>query len=472
MPPRSDLLFLTFLFCFTLTCIGLAGPAGGNDTAPATGSPLPAAVVYDRIISAALADSYAYERLQELCDTIGPRLCGSPHMESAIAWAVEVMQRDGFDRVWTEPFTVPHWVRGEEWAEVTAPTPFKLTLIGLGRSVGTPSAGIEAEVLAVKDFAELRARAGEAAGKIVLFNPPWEGYGKTVRYRVDGASAAAEHGAVACLIRSVTDYSLGAPHTGVMAYADSVPKIPAAALTVEDAGRLYRLAQRGLRPRVRLYMEAQILPDTETANVLGEIRGREKPAEIVLIAGHLDSWDTGTGAHDDGAGSVIALAAARLLKSLDLIPRRTVRVVLYGCEEYGRVAGDAYLDTHVNEIDRHVAAIESDSGGFAPRGFSVRSDSLVLARVAQLARPLAVVGGDSVWSGWSGVDIHPVVERGVPGIGHRTRSEDYFHYHHSPADTFDKIDPSALARNVAAVAALLYAIADDPVPLRDLAGVQ
>ncbi len=420
-----------------------------------------------RIIASAIGDDFAYELLEELCDSIGPRLCGSPAMERAAAWACAAMQEAGFEAVRVETFPVSYWERGEEWAEVTAPVPGTLTILGLGRSIGTPAAGIEAEILAVRDFAELENRSVEAAGKIVLFNPPWEGYGRTVRYRRDGAVRAAAHGAVACLIRSVTNFSLNTPHTGVMTYADTIPRIPAAALTVEDAGRLYRLAQRGQHPRVRLFMAARTHSDATSANVIGEIPGRERPDEIVLVSGHLDTWDTGTGAHDDGAGCVIALAAARQLYILDLKPRRTVRVVFYGCEEFGGVAGDAYRDAHRDEIDRHVAALEGDSGGFPPAGFSLRADSLVIARVAELAAPLRVLAADSVWAGWAGMDIQSLVELGVPGIGQHTRADDYFWYHHSPADTFDKIDSAALAKNVAALAVLLYALAEDPTPLRD-----
>jgi carboxypeptidase Q len=445
---------------------------GTTSVAPAdTGLPAPANRIQSetayRIIAAALADDFAYEILGELCDTIGPRLCGSPPMEAAAAWAVAVMEQAGFTAAWTESFPVSHWQRGEEWAEVTQPVPFKLDLLGLGRSVGTPAQGIEAEVMAVRDFAELAGRASEAAGKIVLYHPPWQGYGKTVRYRRDGAIRAAAHGAVACLIRSVTKDNSSTPHTGVMAYADTVPRIPAAALTVEDAGRLYRLAKRGLRPRVKLFMSARTDTAAFSSNVVGDIRGRERPDEIVLVSGHLDSWDTGTGAHDDGAGAIVALAAARQLKMLGLIPRRTIRVVLYGCEEFGTVAGDAYRDAHRDEVDQHVAAIEADSGGFRPAGFSVRADSSLVNRIKQMTVPLHLLAADSVWAGWAGVDIHPLVELGVPGIGLRTHADDYFLYHHSPADTFDKIDPTDLARNVATMAVLLYALAEDPISLRE-----
>jgi carboxypeptidase Q len=339
---------------------------------------------------------------------------------------------------------------------------------GLGLSDGTGPDGIEAEILAVRDFEELEQRADRAAGKIVLFYPPWEGYGKTVQYRSRGASAAARHGAVACLIRSVTDTSLATPHTGMMHYDDDVTRIPAAAVTVEDAGRLYRLYQRGLAPRVHLYMEAQNRGETTDANVIGEVRGREFPEQIVLVGGHLDSWDVGTCAHDDGAGCVIALAAVRLLKIMDLIPRRSLRVVLFAGEEMGGYGGRAYREAHRDEADHYAAALESDSGAFPPAGFTVRADSLVIERIAGYCAPLAMIGADEVREGWSGVDIRPLTEEGVPGIGHRVHNEPYFSYHHSPADTFDKIDPEQLAKNVAAVAALLYAIADDEVSLRSL----
>lgn len=461
------------------TALPVGAPAGDPAASGASAAVVPppadttvgadpvAHAVAFRIMAAALADDYAYEILGELCDTIGPRLCGSPRLKAAADWAVSVMEQAGFSAVCTEPFPVSHWQRGEEWAEVKQPVPFRLTLLGLGRSIGTPADGIEAEVLAVRDFAELESRADQADGKIVLYFPPWEGYGKTVRYRRDGAIRAAAHGAVACLIRSVTRDGSSNPHTGVMAYADTVPRIPAAALTVEDAGRLYRLARRGLRPRVHLTMSTRTDTAATASNVVGDILGREKPDEIVLVSGHLDSWDTGTGAHDDGAGAIIALAAARQLKVLGLIPRRTVRVVLYGCEEFGTVAGDAYHDAHRQETARHVAAIEADSGAFRPAGFSVRADSTIIARIREMTVPLRLLEADSVWAGWAGVDIQPLVEQGVPGIGLRTHADDYFLYHHSPADTFDKIDPAELARNVAAMAVLLYALAEAPASLRE-----
>jgi carboxypeptidase Q len=430
---------------------------------PVTG---PAACATGRIVGAALVDDWAYDTLGELCDRIGQRLAGSPRMAAAIDWAVATLARAGFDSVWTEAVTITRWVRGEEEGQVVAPVAFPLRLTALGTSVGTPAAGLEAEVLAVRDFAELDERAGEAVRRIVLFDEPWEGYGKSVRYRWRGASAAARHGAVACLIRSVTGNSLATPHTGVMSYVDSLPRIPAAAITIEDAGRLHRLCDRGLRPRVQLRLGAHAAGEVTSANVVADLRGRERPQEIVLLGAHLDSWDLGTGAHDDGAGCAIVMGAARLLHELGLRPRRTVRVVLFESEEFGGQGGEAYHEAHAGEIARHVAALESDSGAFAPDGFSVRGDSLAVLRVRELAAPLAHLGAAAVVSGGAGVDVGPIVRAGVPGIGHRTDSGGrYMDYHHSPADTFDKIDPAELARNVAVVAALAFALAEDPQPL-------
>jgi carboxypeptidase Q len=379
------------------------------------------------------------------------------------------MREAGFDAVWTEPVVVPHWERGHEWALCTSPVPFELTMIGIGLSDGTGPEGIAAELLVVEDFDELEKRSAEAAGKIVLFDMPWEGYGKTVRYRIRGASAAARHGAVACLIRSVTDWSLATPHTGMMRYDDDAPRIPIAAVSVENAGRMRRLADAGLQPRVHLFMEARHRGETTCLNTLGDLRGRDLTDEIVLAGGHLDSWDTGTGAHDDGAGCLITLAAVRLLKEMDLVPRRTLRVVLFTAEEIGAYGGDAYRDAHADELPRHVAALECDSGAFPIRGFSVQAPPSVVAHVQGLAAALAPLGQLEIRKGGSGADVGPIVKQGVPGIGHRVRGEDYFHYHHSPADTFDKIDPEHLAANVAAVAALVYALAEEPVSLRDLA---
>lgn len=422
----------------------------------------------EMLLAAALADTYTYDKLGELCDTVGSRLVGSQGMKNAVDWAVRSMRAAGFDSVWTEPVTVPHWTRGTEWARCAAPVEFALEISGMGLSDGTAGKVLEAEVLAVRDFDELEARAAEAPGRIVLFNPPWEGYGKTVQYRVHGASRAARHGAVAVLIRSVTGNSLGSPHTGMMQYADDAPRIPIAAVTVEDAGRLHRMCRRGLRPVVQLFMAAENHGPTTSWNVLGDIRGRQKPEEIVLVSGHLDSWDVGPCAMDDGAGVALALGAGQLILQQDQRPRRTVRVVHWTCEELGGQGGRAYLEAHAAELDRHVLALESDSGAYAPRGFSVEADSAVVAAVADLAAPLARLAGPDwqVAPGGSGVDVGPIVRAGVPGVGHRVDTSGYFDVHHSRADTFEKVDRDLLARNLAAIAGLIHAVADSPVSLK------
>ncbi len=461
------------LLAASLTGCAAPGRTGTRSDTAAPTSRYPAiAAATEQIIAAALQDTFAYDWLQTLCDRVGHRLAGSPGMQAAVELSAHTMRQAGLDSVWLEPVTVPYWIRGHEAARCTAPRVFEMPVLAMGFSDGTGPDGIEAEVLAVRDFDELEARADEAPGKIVLFNPPWTGYGGTVRYRTAGASAAARHGAVACLIRSVTNRSLSTPHTGMMRYADDAPRIPGAALTVEDAARLFRLCRRGERVRVHLQLGAENRGEITCHNVIGDLKGREQPEQIVVIGGHLDSWDVGTCAHDDGAGCAVTFGAIQLLKQLDLRPRRTVRLVHFTGEEFGGHGGRAYHDAHAHELDDHVAAFESDSGCFPPRWFSISApDSLVDTVVAQLTgllgESLAPLGVDEIKPGWSGVDIRPVVDAGAIGIGHRMDNPDYFDYHHSPADTFDKIDLEIMRRNVAAVAALIYAIAESPASLRD-----
>ena len=428
----------------------------------------PVPLVMQHVLETAMTDSSAYALLEELCDVAGARLSGSANYELAVEWAIDRMTDAGLVNVRREPVLVPHWERGDESAWLLEPHQSRLTMIGLGGSVGTPQGGVEADVLAVSDFDELEARADEAAGRIVLFDAPWEGYGRTVQYRVRGAIAAAKHGAVGCLIRSVTPARDCTPHTGVMSYdeGDTIPRIPAAALSVEDAARLHRQFDRGLPVRVRLEMAAEWHDSVLSANVIGELTGREHPEEIVVVSGHFDSWDAGCGAHDDGAGCVIAMEAAALLQRMGLQPRRTIRVVLFADEEMTQTGGKAYAADHADELANHVAAIESDSGGFPPRGFTVNGDSLSIAKLAELTKPLESFGAASVTAGWDGVDISFMADAGVPLIGHRTDNPDYFTYHHSPSDTIDKVDPADLQQNVAVVAALLWALAESETPLR------
>ncbi len=419
----------------------------------------------DRIIDAALSDSAAYRRLAVLVDRFGHRFSGSESLERAIDWILREMQADGLANVRGEPVMVPRWVRGQESAELVSPRVRRLPMLGLGGSVGTPRGGITAPVLVVRGFEELTMRAGEAAGKIVVFNVPFTTYGETVRFRVAGAVAAARVGAVASLIRSVTPVSLQTPHTGSMQYADTARRIPHAAITVEDAELLQRLQDRGERVVVRLRMAARLHPDVPSRNVVAELVGRERPDEVVVVGGHIDSWDVGQGAMDDGGGSVAAWEAVRLLTRLGLRPRRTIRVVLWTNEENGLGGGRAYRDAHADQLDAHVLAIESDAGAFAPIGFGFGGTDEAYAIVAEIGGLLARIDAAAVTRPGGGADIGPLMRAGVPGMGLQVDGSRYFWYHHTEADTIDKLDPAEMARCVAALAVMAYVVADLPEPL-------
>ncbi|HVF57558.1 MAG TPA: M28 family metallopeptidase [Pyrinomonadaceae bacterium] len=421
-----------------------------------------------RIIGAALTDDTAYRRLAYLSDHIGHRLSGSVQLERAINWAVAEMKRDKLDNVRAEKVMVPHWVRGAESAEILEPVERRLVMLGLGNSVGTPPEGITAEVVVVRNFDELDALGEKVRGKIVLYNVPFTTYGETVAYRGAGASRAARYGAVAALVRSVGPVSLQTPHTGALRYADDQPKIPAAALTIEGAETLQRMQGRGERIRLRLKMEAKFLPDAESANVVAEIKGREKPEEVIVIGGHLDSWDVGTGSTDDGGGCMVSWEAVRLLKRLNLRPRRTVRVVLFTNEENGLRGGNGYRDAHKAELANHILAIESDSGVFRPTGFGLDDEAppQVRADVLEIMKLLGGIRADQLGGEGGGADIGPLMREGVVGMGLSVDGTRYFHVHHTPADTMDKIDPQDVALCVATMAVMAYTVAEMPVRLR------
>src|SRR5262245_62799795 len=319
-----------------------------------------------RLIGEAMSGRFAWERLALLGDTFGHRLSGSRSLEDAIQWTVAEMKKDGLENVHTEPVKVPHWVRGQESVEVISPRARPLVMLGLGNSVGTAPGGIEGDVLVVRSFEDLDAAGARMKGRVVLFNVPFTNYGETVRFRATGPSRAAALGAVAALVRAVGPTGLRTPHTGALAYAEGQPKIPAAALTAEDAARIQRMVDRGTTVRLKLMMEAHVLPDADSFNVVGEIRGRELPTEIVAIGGHFDSWDVGTGSTDDGGGCVVTWEALRMMKKLSIRPRRTVRVVLWTNEENGTRGGTAYRDRHAGELANHVMMLESDGGVFRP----------------------------------------------------------------------------------------------------------
>ena len=421
----------------------------------------------DSLIRGATADSAAYRRLGRLVDTFGHRLSGSRSLEAAIDWILDFMRADSLENVHGEPVMVTHWVRGAESAELVKPRQAKLAMLGLGGSVGTPKNGITAPVLVVTSFDDLERRAAEAKGKIVLFDVPFTDYVATRKVRTDGPSAAARVGAVACLIRSVASASIRSPHTGVTRYDSTVARIPAAALSVEDAMMLHRFQDRGEPVTLTLRMGARTLPDAPSRNVVAELVGREKPDEVVVLGGHIDSWDVGQGAMDDGGGAVAAWEAVRLMKRLGLRPRRTVRVVLWTNEENGGKGGLGYAADHAGELSKHVLAMESDNGAFNPKGFVLAAgDSAadVVQQVAGLLQPINATGVQRVESS-PAADITPLAEAGVPTMELDVDGSRYFWYHHSEGDTLDKLDPVDLAHCVAAMAVMAYVVADLPSSL-------
>ena len=424
-----------------------------------------------RIAVASTNTRLAWSRLAELCDRFGPRFSGSTNLELAIDWTLEQMRKDGFDNVRGEPVMVPRWIRGEESVELLQPLTAsgaieRLPMLGLGGSVGTPPEGITAEVMVVRTFAELSNRVAEARGKIVLFDAPFTEYGITVRFRVAGASEAAKAGAVASLIRSVGDFSLRTPHTGMMIYSPDVPKIPHAALAPEDSHRLARLAESGQRIVVRLKMSARTESPVESRNIIAEIRGREHPEEIIVLGGHFDSWDVGRGAQDDGGGCLSAWEAMRLIRELGLKPRRTLRCVLWNNEEFGLAGAKAYRDTHASELDRHVVALESDEGTFDPRGFSFVGSDAGMQLIQQIGEVLtANLRAGTIRRGGAQADVGPLLERGVPVLGLNTDRTRYFWYHHTDADTPDKVDALDLARCAGTMATMVYGLAESELRL-------
>jgi carboxypeptidase Q len=372
------------------------------------------------------------------------------------------MQKDGLDNVHGEPVQVPHWVRGAESATLLSPREQPLHMLGLGGSVGTPPGGITAPAVVVRSFAELDAQAGRVAGKIVVFAPHFTSYEETVPYRVFGAVRAAAHGAVAVLTRSLTPYSLGAPHTGVTVYklrdgTAAAKRLPHASLSAEDAELLWRLQERGEPLRIHLQMGASEQGESPSRNLIAELRGSERPDEVVVFGGHSDSWDVGQGAHDDGGNCIAAWHALRAIRRLGLRPRRTLRVVLWTSEENSGAGGKAYAQAHA--ADHHVLAIEADSGVFRPTGWSFSGPPEALVGVHELAALLAPLGATRVDTPGGGADLRPLHDLGVPVMGLSVASERYFWFHHSAGDTVDKVDPGDLGQVAAALGAMAYAAA-------------
>ncbi len=420
------------------------------------------------ILKAEVGTTQAYDTLEYLTDDIGPRLTGSDNAAAAVQWATATFRKWGID-VRNEKVLVPHWVRGREEAQLVSQHNQKIVLTTLGGSVATPPSGVTAEVVEMTSFDQLKTR--DVKGKIVFFNGPmnmemvrnhrsFDAYRDAVGFRTEGASRAAEHGAVAVVIRSIASASLRTPHTGAMRYDPKQPKIPAAAMTTEDAELIHRLLAKGESVRMHLVLTPKDLPKVESANVVAEIRGREKPDEIVVIGGHLDSWDLATGAIDDGAGVAMSMETLRLLKTLGIRPKRTIRCVLFMNEENGLAGGRQYFADHKGE--KHVAAIESDAGGAAPTGFTTTLKGDALTALEARTQVLGELNANRFETTDStGADTSLLVAAGVPGFELIPEPLHYFDYHHTPADTLDKIDPKELAQDSAALAVLAYILAEE-----------
>ncbi|MBX3416955.1 MAG: M20/M25/M40 family metallo-hydrolase [Pirellulaceae bacterium] len=435
--------------------------------------------VVQTIIESGREKNESYDKLIELCDDVGHRISGSDGYNQAVAWALKTMIQDGHENVRSESTVVKPWIRGHESCELLEPRSLRLSMLGLGGSIATPPEGITGEVLVVSSKDELDQLPDEAVtGKIVLFNfpmPPYSetrgsGYGAAVAYRLNGAIWAAQRGAVAALVRSATAYSLDSPHTGTMRYLPNVPQIPSAAVTIEHAELLARFQARRIATQVCLKMEAHSGKEVESANVLGEIVGRELPKEIIVIGGHLDSWDVGQGAQDDGAGCVAAMEALTILRRLGLQPRRTIRVVLWTDEERGGAGAHHYAETHRQDVQ--VAGIESDSGGFTPKGLSMEmldrdAESRAHERLRELLLLLAPLGRLEAKTGGSAADISKLKPFGTLCMGLNVDGRLYFNTHHTEADTVDKVNRDELNDCATMMAAVAYLLAELPGRLQD-----
>ncbi|MEO8440602.1 MAG: M20/M25/M40 family metallo-hydrolase [Spartobacteria bacterium] len=435
-----------------------------------------------RLQQAALTSDYAYRQVAHLSNNIGPRLSGSAQAQKAVEYVASELKALGLE-VQLEKVMVPHWVRGEETAELVqfpgqaADTAQKIVLTALGGSVTTPPEGLTAEVVVVRDFDELESLGKEKVrGKIVLFNHPFdkrmaaqgrggEAYGEAVVYRGNAPSAAARLGGIAALVRSVGGEAYRLPHTGLTKYDDDAPKIPAAAVTEEDAKLIAALAPQGT-VRMKLVLTPQQLPDAVSYNVIGDLKGSEQPEQVVIVSGHLDSWDLGTGAIDDGAGVAVAMEAANLVRQLKLQPRRTIRVVAWMNEENGVAGGKAYAAEHASEAANHFAAIETDGGAGHPLGIYFAGKPGLKQVLAPVAKVLEASGAGLLQAREGvGTDVDPLLPLGVPNFSPIQDSRFYFNYHHTAADTLDKIDPQELAENAAVNAVLAYALANLEQPL-------
>jgi hypothetical protein len=433
----------------------------------------PLAQVTQQITHEIMTRGDAYSNLKELIE-IGPRVSGSEKAEAAVKWAQKKMHSYGFDRVWLQPVQVPRWSRGivERATLLSSSSSTPLSVAALGNSVGTEAEGVTAQVVEVKSLKEVQRLGSSLKGKIVFYNRPmdsslvdtFEAYSGAVDQRTSGPSVAASVGAVAVLIRSLTtlpddDY----PHTGVLSYKAGIPKIPAAALSTHSANRLSQAIQENPSLKLKLELSAQRLAPVTSYNVIAEMTGSVYPTEYVVVGGHLDSWDLGVGAHDNGTGVVQTLETLRSFKSLGLRPKRTVRAVLFMSEEFGGVGGEEYARQAQIKKEKHIAALESDRGGFSPVGFSSSAPESVMERVRSWSKYLAPIHADRMIPGESGVDVEPLNKLGTVTFGFVPESFHYFDYHHSARDQFEAVFQKELLEGATAMAIFTYLLADQGV---------
>uniref|UniRef100_A0A6P7FLG6 Carboxypeptidase Q n=1 Tax=Diabrotica virgifera virgifera TaxID=50390 RepID=A0A6P7FLG6_DIAVI len=403
-----------------------------------------------------------YDELAYFVDKFGARQSGSQALEDSIEYLLDLMQSTGYDleNVHGENVTIPHWIRGTQTCEMLSPRRTNIPVLTLGGSVSTSANGVEAEAIVVKDFDDLDRVFEKVKGKIVVYNYEYVNYFANVEYRSNGPSKAAKYGAIATLIRSVTPFSLNTLHTGLTEYEDSIPKIAAASITIEDARMLQRIQDRGDKIVLKLNIQTQNLDPVTSRNVVAEIKGSRDPEKVVLVSGHIDSWDVGVGALDDGGGAFISWYALRVLKALGLKPKRTLRSVLWTAEEEGLIGVQAYDKAHKDELDKHIFVMESDEGVFTPLGLEYvagHEGECILKEVLKLLAPINATQTKLVDSAGSDITIWKNI---LPTATLLNRNENYFWYHHTEADTMDVFDPAALDRATALWASVAYVLAD------------
>lgn len=414
-----------------------------------------------------------YKNLEYLCKKVGSRLSASPGAEKAVRWTHELMKSYGFDKVYLQEVMVPHWERGaKEIATVTNSATGKeteVTITAYGGSIATPAQGLRAEIIEVKNFDELKKLGKEKInGKMVFYNYPFdvtkintfEMYREAAKYRRAGAMEAAKYGAIASVTRSLTNYINDYPNTGSMAYNDSIPKIPACGISTLDAEWLSEELKKGNPITFYLKMNCQTLPDKKSYNVIGEITGNEHPEEIIVVGGHLDSWDLAEGAHDDGAGTMQSIEALRTLKKIGLKPKRTIRAIMFMNEENGRRGGDEYARQTELKKEKHILAIESDNGGFTPRGFGMIMPAEKKEKILKWKNHFFPYGVYDFTRKSGGVDIQPLGDQGTPLMGLSPDPQRYFLIHHTALDTFEQVNKRELELSSIVMTMMVYLVSE------------